>query len=200
MSHPLSNPLRIPSIELSYLHIIPRIAKAKKKPSEKEASGDGDGFEAILSVGASEGTSLNMQRKSPRMARTTSKVAGSKKKSSKAATSTSEKPPSPEAGERKCSPGELVALEKRKGKVTTLWQRGKPKRVVVSDVPTGKDTGPPPNKNGTSFCNQCDVQCLCPLSATCNLCCEEKHMYQLTTLVNMLYTLLTLSIKNFSVQ
>jgi hypothetical protein len=63
-----------------------RIAKAKKKPSEKETSGDGDGFEAILSVGVGESNSLDIQRKSPRMARTKSKVAGSKKKSSKAAT------------------------------------------------------------------------------------------------------------------
>jgi hypothetical protein len=38
---------------------MPRLAKAKKKPSEKEASGDGDGFEAISSVGVSETTSLN---------------------------------------------------------------------------------------------------------------------------------------------
>jgi hypothetical protein len=69
---------------------MPRLAKAKKKPSEEEASGDGDGFEAISSVGVSETTSLNLQRKSPRMARMTSKVAGSKKKSSKVATLTSE--------------------------------------------------------------------------------------------------------------
>jgi hypothetical protein len=127
-----------------------------------------------LSVGVGESTSLNMQRKSPRMARTNSKVAGSKKKSSKDATSTSEEPPSPEAGGRKCLPEELVALEKQKGKVTTLWQRGKPKRVVVSDVPTGKDTSPPPNKNGISFCKQCNVQCLCPSSAPRNLCCDRE--------------------------
>ncbi len=106
---------------------MPRIAKAKKKHSVKEPSGDGDDFEAILSVGVHESTSLNMQRKSPRTTRTKSKVAGSKKKSSKAATSTSEGPPSPEAGGRKCPPEELVALEKQKGKVNTLWQRGKPK-------------------------------------------------------------------------
>jgi hypothetical protein len=56
---------------------MPRIARAKKKPSEKETSGDGDGVEAILSVGVDESTSLNMQRKSPKMARTKSKVAGS---------------------------------------------------------------------------------------------------------------------------
>ncbi len=136
---------------------MPRLAKTKKKPSEKVARGDGDGFEAILSVGVGENTRLNMQRKSPRTARTKSKVAGSKKKTSKAATSTSEEPPSPEAGGRKCPPEQLVALEKQKGKVTTLWQRGKPKRVVTSDV-TGKDTGPPPNKNGIFFCKQCNVQ------------------------------------------
>ena len=97
ISHLLSNPLRIQSIELSYLHIMPRLAKTKKKPSEKEASGDGDGFKAILSVGVGESTSLNMQRKSPRTARTKSKVAGSKKKTSKAAPSTSEEPPIPES-------------------------------------------------------------------------------------------------------
>jgi hypothetical protein len=70
------------SIELSYLYIMPRLAKTKKKPSGKEASGDGDGFEAILSVGVGESTCFDMQRKSPMMARTQSKVAGSKKKTS----------------------------------------------------------------------------------------------------------------------
>jgi hypothetical protein len=151
---------------------MPRIAKARKKPSEKEACGDGDGFESIFSDGVSESTSLNMQRKSTRMARIKSKVAGSKKKSSRAATSTSEQLPSPEAGGRKRPPEELVELEKLKGKVSTLWQRGKPKRVVVVDVPTGKDTGPPLNKNGVSFHKQCNLQCLCPSSAPHNLCCD----------------------------
>jgi hypothetical protein len=56
---------------------MPRVAKTKKIPSEKEASGDGDGFEAILSVGVGESTSLNTKRKSPTTARTKSKVAGS---------------------------------------------------------------------------------------------------------------------------
>jgi hypothetical protein len=143
---------------------MPMVAKTKKNPSEKEASGDGDGFEAILSVGVGESTSLSMKRKSPTKARTKSKVAVSKKKTSNAAASTSEEPPSPESDGRKFPPELLVALEKQKGKVTTLWQRGKPKRVVVSDVPTGKDTGPPPNENGVSFCKQCNAQCLCPLS------------------------------------
>jgi hypothetical protein len=106
---------------------MPRISKPKKKPLEKEASGDGDGFESIFSVGVSESTSLNIQRKSTRTARMKSMVAGSKKKSSKAANSTSEQPPSPEAGRRKRPSEELVALEKLKGKVITLWQRGKPK-------------------------------------------------------------------------
>jgi hypothetical protein len=156
---------------------MPRIAKAQKKPSEKEASGDGDGFEAISSVGVSESTSLNLGRKSVRMARTKSKVAESKKKSSKAATSTSEEHSCSEAGGRKPPPEELVELEKPKGKVTTLWQRGKPKRVVVVDVPTDKDTGPPLNKNGVSFCKQCNVQCICPSSTPHNLCCDgETHI------------------------
>ena len=83
---------------------MPKVAQTKKKgtkPLEKEASGDGDGFEAILSVKVGESTILNMQMKSPTTARTKSKVAGSKKKTSNAATSTSEEPPSPEAGGRK---------------------------------------------------------------------------------------------------
>jgi hypothetical protein len=89
---------------------MPRLAKTKKKPSEKEASGDGDGFEAILSVGVGKSTSLNMQRKSPMTVRTKSKVAGSKKNTSKGATSTSEELPSPESGGRKCPPEQLVTL------------------------------------------------------------------------------------------
>jgi hypothetical protein len=145
---------------------MPRVA-------EKVASGDGDGFETILSGGVGESTSLNMQRKSPTTARTKSKVAGSKKKTSKAAPSTSEEPPIPESVGRKHPPEHLVVLEQQKGTVTTLWQRGKPKRVVVTDVPTGKDTGPPPNKNGVSFCKQCGAQCICPLSAPRKPCCDR---------------------------
>ena len=83
---------------------MPRVAQTEKKgkqPSKKVARGDGDGFETILSVGVGESTSLNMQRKSPRMARMKSKVAGSKKKTSKAAASISEDPFIPEAGGRK---------------------------------------------------------------------------------------------------
>jgi hypothetical protein len=152
-------------------------SQTKKKPSEKEASGDGDGFEAILSVGVGQSPSLSMKRKSLTKAKTKSKVAGSKKKTSNATASTSEEPSSPESDGRKCLPEQMVALEKQKGKVITLWQWRKPKRVVVSDVPTGKDTGPPPNKNGVSFRKQCNVQCLCPLSTPCKLCCDiETHV------------------------
>ncbi len=92
----------------------------RKKPSEKEASGDGDGFEAISSVGLGESTSLSMKRKSPIKARKKSKVAGSKKKTSNAAASTSEEPPSQESDGQKCPPEQLVALEKQKGKVAML--------------------------------------------------------------------------------
>jgi hypothetical protein len=159
---------------------MPKVAQTKKKgkkPSEKEASSDGDGFETISSVGVGESTSLNMQRKSPMMARTKSKVAGSKKKTSKAATSTSEEHPIPESVGRKHPPEQLVALEQQKGTVTTLWQRGKPKRVVVADVPTGKDTRPPPNKNGISFCKQCSMQCIRPSSTPRKPCCDrETHV------------------------
>jgi hypothetical protein len=102
---------------------MPRIAKPKKNLQRKKLGGEGDGLESISSVDVSESTSLNMQRKSTRMARTKSKVVGSKKKSSKAVTSTSEQPPSPEAGGIKHPPEELVVLEKQKRKVTTLWQR-----------------------------------------------------------------------------
>ncbi len=49
---------------------MPMVAKTKKKPSEKDARGDGDGFEAILSVDVGESTSLSMKRKSAMMART----------------------------------------------------------------------------------------------------------------------------------
>jgi hypothetical protein len=96
---------------------MPRVSKTKKKgktPSEKEASGDGNGFETILSVGVGESTSHKMQRKSSMMARTKSKVAGSMKKTSKAATSTAEEPPSPESVGRKHPPEQLVALEQQK--------------------------------------------------------------------------------------
>ncbi len=129
-----------------------------------------------------------------------SKVAGSKKKTSKAATSTSEEPPSPESGGRKCPSEQLVALEKQKGKVTTLWQRGKPKRVFASDVPTSKDTGPPPMRMAYPVVSSamCNAFVLCPLHA--NYAVIKKHMHHLTKLLNMLYSLLKLSIKDFSVR
>jgi hypothetical protein len=159
---------------------MPRLAKTKKKgkkPSEKEACGDGDGFENILSVGVGESTSLNMERKSSTRARTKSKVAVSKKNTSKAATSTSEEPSSPESVGRKHPPEQLLALGQQKGTVTTLWQRRKPKRVVVTDVHTGKDTRPLPNKNGVSFRKLCSAQCICSLSAPRKPCCDsETHV------------------------
>jgi hypothetical protein len=37
---------------------MPTVAKTKKKPSEKEASGDGDGFEAISAVGVGGSTTV----------------------------------------------------------------------------------------------------------------------------------------------
>jgi hypothetical protein len=111
------------------------------------------------------------------MARTKSKVAGSKKKISKTATSTSEEPPIPESVGRKHPPEQLVALEQQKGTVTTLWQRGKPKRVVVADVPTGKDTGPPPNKYCVFFRKQCGAQFIRPSSTPHKPCCDrETHV------------------------
>jgi hypothetical protein len=101
------------------------------------------------------------------MATMKSKIAGSKK-SSKAATSTS--------GARKCPPEKLVEVEKLKQKVTTLWSRGKAKRAVVVDLPKGKDTGPPFNENGISFCKQCNQNCIFfhPLHAI--FAVKEKHM------------------------
>ncbi len=130
-----------------------------------------------MSIGVGESTSLSMKRKSPTKARMKSKVAGSRKKTSNAAASTSEEPLSPESDGRKCPPELLVVLEKQKGKVTTLWQWGKPNRVVVSDVPTGKVTGPPPNKNHVSFRKQCNAQCLRPSSTPRKLCCDvETHV------------------------
>ena len=104
-----------------------------------------------------------------------SKIAGSKKKSSPTATSTSEEPPSPEDGTRKCPPEELIKEPKQK--VTTFWSMGKAKIVVVVDLPKDKDTGPPSNKNDVSFCKQCDKNCISSLSTPCKMCCErETHV------------------------
>jgi hypothetical protein len=71
---------------------MPAVAKTRKKLSEKETSGDGGGFEAILSVGVGESTSLSIKRKNPTKARMKSKVAGPKKKTSNTATSILEEP------------------------------------------------------------------------------------------------------------
>jgi hypothetical protein len=106
-----------------------------------------------------------------------SKIAGSKKKSSKAATSTSEEPSSPEDGTRKCPPEELVEVEKPKQKVTTLWSSGKANRVIIVDLPKVKDIDLPSNENGVSFCKQCNENCISSSSTPRNLCCErETHV------------------------
>jgi hypothetical protein len=105
----------------------------------------------------------------------TSKVARSKKKSSAAATDTSEEPPIPEDGARKHPPVELI--EELKQKVTTLWSRGKAKRVVIVDLLKGKDTGPLSNEIGVSFCSQCNENCISSLSTPHKKCCErETHI------------------------
>ncbi len=103
-------------------------------------------------VAVNETTIPNLPVKSQRRATVKSKIAGSKKESSTAATSTSEAPPSPEDGTRKRPPEELVEVEKPKQKVTTLWSRGKLKKVVVVNLPKDQDTGLPSNENGVSFC------------------------------------------------
>ncbi len=46
--------------------------------------------------------------------------------------------------------------------------------MVIADVPTGKDTGPPPNKNVVYFLKQCSAQCICPLSAPRKPCCNRE--------------------------
>jgi hypothetical protein len=114
---------------------MPRTAKTKKKPSEKEVVGDS--FEAILLAAVNETTSPNLQNKNQRRATVKSKIAGSKKKSSTAATSTSEEPPSPEDGAGKPPPEKLVEVEKPKRKVNTFWSRGEPKKVVIVSLPKG---------------------------------------------------------------
>jgi hypothetical protein len=151
---------------------MPRTAINKKKTSEKEVGGDG--FEAILSVAVNETTSLNLQKNNQRMATMKSKIAGSKKKRTTGATSTSEEPPSPEDGARKRPPEELVEVEKPKQKITTLWSRGKAKRLVVVDLPKGKDTGPPSNEDRASFRKHYNENCISSSSTPCNLCRERE--------------------------
>ena len=116
----------------------------------------------------------------------TSKVVRTNNKSSTAATTTSEDiknqspaalPPSPEDGARKHPPEELIEVEKPKQKVTTLWSRGKLKKVVVVNLPKGNNTGSPSNENGISFCSQCNEKCASSLSTPCKKCCEtETHI------------------------
>ncbi len=129
---------------------------------------------AILLVAINETTSPKPKR-NQRSATVTSKVAWSKKKSSAAATNTPEEPPIPEDGARKCPPEKLI--EELKQKITTLWSRGKAKRVVVVDLPKGKDTGPPSNENGASFCSQCNEDYISSSSTPRKKCCErETHV------------------------
>jgi hypothetical protein len=71
----------------------------------------------------------------------------------------------------------LIEEDKPKQKVTTLWSRGKAKKMVSVNLPKGKDTGPPSNENGVSFCSQCNEKCPSSLSTPCKKCCEtETHL------------------------
>ncbi len=72
-------------------------------------------------------------------------------------------------------------------------------RMVVADVPTGKDTGHHLTRTAYPFVSSAvrNAFVLCLLHT--NHAVIEKHLYHLTTLVNMLFSLLKLSIKDFSV-
>ncbi len=49
--------------------------------------------------------------------------------------------------------------------------------MVIVDLAKGKDTGPPSNENGVSFCKQCNENCISSSSTPHNLCCErETHV------------------------
>jgi hypothetical protein len=160
-----------------------RLVKTKKKPSEKGVGGDG--LAAILLVALNETISPNQPKKNLRRATVTSNVARTKNKSSTSATTTSEDTknkspvalhPSPEDA-RKCPPDESIEVDKQKQKVTTLWSRGKPKKVVVVNLPKGKDNGPPSNENDVSFCSQCNDMYNSSLSTPRKKCCEtETHV------------------------
>jgi hypothetical protein len=68
-------------------------------------------------------------------------------------------------------------MKEPRKKITTCWSREKAKRVVIVDLPTGKDTGPPSNENGISFCSQCNEKGISSLSMPCKKCCEtETHV------------------------
>jgi hypothetical protein len=169
---------------------MPTLAKTKKKSSGKEARGDGEGFEVILSV----------KRKSPTKARTKSKVAGSKKKTFNAAAFTSEEPTSPESDGRKCPPEQLVALEKQRGRSLLFGNRGnlrewKSLMFLQAKIPGHQLTGMVYPFVSSAMRN---VFVLPPLHA--NYAVIQKHMYHLTTLVNMMHSLLKLSIEVFSVR
>jgi hypothetical protein len=180
---------------------MPRVAQTKKKGekhSEKVASGNGDGFETILSVGVGESTSLNKQRKSPMMAKTKSKVAGSKKKTSKVAPSTSEEPPIPESVGRKHPPEQLVALEQQKG--TVLGEGGNLREWLLLNFLQSRIPGHHLTRTAYPFVSSAMRNAFVLHLLHANHAVIEKHMYHLTTLVNMLFSLLKTSIEDFSVQ
>ncbi len=49
--------------------------------------------------------------------------------------------------------------------------------MVIVDLPKGKDTGPPSNENGVSFCSQCNEKCISSSAMPHKKCCEtETHV------------------------
>jgi hypothetical protein len=160
---------------------MPRPIKAKKKPSEKGVVVDD--LVAILFVALNDTPSPN-QRKNLRRVTVKSNVARTKTNSSIASPTSPEDtknkspvalPPSPEDSARKCPPEDLIEEDKQKQKATPFWSRGKPNKVVVVNLPKGKDTGPPSNKSGISFCSQCNGKCISLLFMLRKKCCETKR-------------------------
>jgi hypothetical protein len=175
---------------------MPRLSKAKQKTSEKRVVGDG--FTAILLIALIDTPSPN-KRKNPRRVTGRSNVARTKNKSPVALPPSPEDtknkspvalPPSPEDGERKHRPEKLIEEDKKKQKFTTLWSRGKAKKVNVVNIPKDKDTGPQSNQNGISFRSQSAMKSAylcCPCNARSAV--TLKDMFLSTKLVNILSSL-----------
>ncbi len=173
---------------------MPRVAQTKKKekkPSQRVASGDGYGFETILSVGVDESTSLNMQRKSPTTARTKStRLHGRRRRLLRLHLPHQRSLPSQSLLEENTNLNNWQHWSNKKGLSQLFGKRGNLREWSLLMFLQARIPGHHLTRTAYPFVSSAmrNAFVLRPLHA--NHAVIEKHMYHLTTLVNTLFSLL----------
>ncbi len=136
-----------------------------------------------MSVGVGESTSFNMQRKSPMTARTKSKVAGSKKKTCKAANSTQRSLPAQSLVEENAHLNNVLHWRNKKGRSLLFGKGVNLREWLLLMFLQARIPGHHLTRTVYPFVSSvvCNAFVLCPLHVIYAVI--EKHMYHLTTFV-----------------